>query len=227
MYSNRHSHICNFFLTLSLSSFPPSPSPPPPPENYLLPTYDLSGHVFLSVPSFLIQHQSMWSIPLHFMPDLSHVCDLHHSSQQHRILNLLSEARDWTPDLVVPSQIHFRNPNPQQELLLAHFSSLTFSISLVRILNVRDMKPSFPACESLARLLSATPGFPGVGGERVLFSVSISLWPLAHCSSMCDCSLEKWQLNRFDHTQQKKRVGKAICIAGSVFVRRNSFPMCL
>ena len=28
--------------------------------------------------------------------DLSRVCDLHHSSQQHQILNLLSEARDRT-----------------------------------------------------------------------------------------------------------------------------------
>ena len=27
-------------------------------------------------------------------PDPSHVCDLHHSSQQHPILNPLSEARD-------------------------------------------------------------------------------------------------------------------------------------
>ena len=30
------------------------------------------------------------------MQDLSCVCDLHHSSQQHRILNPLSEARDQT-----------------------------------------------------------------------------------------------------------------------------------
>ena len=28
--------------------------------------------------------------------DLSHICDLHHSSGQHRILNPLSEARDRT-----------------------------------------------------------------------------------------------------------------------------------
>ena len=27
-------------------------------------------------------------------PDLSHVCDLHHSSWQPQILNLLNEARD-------------------------------------------------------------------------------------------------------------------------------------
>ena len=35
------------------------------------------------------------------------VYDLHHSSQQHSILNPLSEARDQTHDLIVPSQIHF------------------------------------------------------------------------------------------------------------------------
>ena len=28
--------------------------------------------------------------------DLSHICDLHHSSWQHQILNPLNEARDWT-----------------------------------------------------------------------------------------------------------------------------------
>ena len=39
--------------------------------------------------------------------DPSHVCDLHHSSWQHWILNLLSEARDRTRKLMVPSQILF------------------------------------------------------------------------------------------------------------------------
>ena len=29
-------------------------------------------------------------------PDLSHICDLHHSSQQRQILDPLSEARDQT-----------------------------------------------------------------------------------------------------------------------------------
>ena len=29
-----------------------------------------------------------------------HVCDLHHSSWQRRILNPLSEARDWTYNLM-------------------------------------------------------------------------------------------------------------------------------
>ena len=41
------------------------------------------------------------------MPDPSHVCDLHHSLWQHRILNPLSRAKDRTGNLMVPSQIRF------------------------------------------------------------------------------------------------------------------------
>ena len=40
-------------------------------------------------------------------PDLNHVCDLHHSSQQRRIPNLLSEARDRMHNLMVPSPVRF------------------------------------------------------------------------------------------------------------------------
>ena len=40
-------------------------------------------------------------------PDLSRVCDLHHSSRQHWILNpLISDARARTRNLMVPRQIH-------------------------------------------------------------------------------------------------------------------------
>jgi len=42
------------------------------------------------------------------MPDLRHIFNLHHSSWQHRILNLLSGARDRTWDLMDTSQICFR-----------------------------------------------------------------------------------------------------------------------
>ena len=38
--------------------------------------------------------------------DLSHICDLHHSSQQPQILNPLSEARDQTRVLVDASRVH-------------------------------------------------------------------------------------------------------------------------
>ena len=37
--------------------------------------------------------------------DLSHICNLHHSSQQRQILNPLSKARDRTRNLMVPSRI--------------------------------------------------------------------------------------------------------------------------
>ena len=39
--------------------------------------------------------------------DLSHICDLHHSSQQCWIPNPLTEARDRTRILMVASQIRF------------------------------------------------------------------------------------------------------------------------
>ena len=42
----------------------------------------------------------------HSNGDRCHICDLHHSSQQRRILNLLSKARDRTYNLMVPSPIH-------------------------------------------------------------------------------------------------------------------------
>ena len=42
------------------------------------------------------------------MQDPVHVCNLHHSSRQHWILNPLSKARDRTLNLMVTSQIRFR-----------------------------------------------------------------------------------------------------------------------
>ena len=37
---------------------------------------------------------------------LSHMCNLHHSSRQHQILNPLSQARDQTYVLMDSSQVH-------------------------------------------------------------------------------------------------------------------------
>ena len=45
--------------------------------------------------------------PQQHQPDPSHVCDLYCSSQQCQIFNPLSEARDRTHNLMVPSQIRF------------------------------------------------------------------------------------------------------------------------
>ena len=47
-------------------------------------------------------------------PDPSHIFDLHHSSQQHWILNPLSEARDQTASSWM--LVRFVTAEPQQEL---------------------------------------------------------------------------------------------------------------
>ena len=40
-------------------------------------------------------------------PDPSCICNLHHSSWHHRILNPLVKTRDWTHNLMIPSRICF------------------------------------------------------------------------------------------------------------------------
>ena len=55
--------------------------------------------------------------------DLSRVCDVHHSSQQHQIPDPLSKARDQTHILMVTSQIHFHcatKGTPQFELIFVY-----------------------------------------------------------------------------------------------------------
>ena len=60
------------------------------------------------------------------MPDTSCVCDLHHSSWQLQILNLLSKARDQIRNLMVPSQIV--STAPQWELLHKFLILLSFTV---------------------------------------------------------------------------------------------------
>ena len=57
------------------------------------------------------------------MWDLNRACDLYHSSQQHRILNPLSEARDRTCILV-----GFVTTEPQWELLPNHFNQIIYHV---------------------------------------------------------------------------------------------------
>ena len=67
--------------------------------------------------------------------DPSLICDLHHSSGQRWILNLLSEARDQTCDLMVPSQIRFHCTTmgtPESLLWKRPLSSILYSKELLR-----------------------------------------------------------------------------------------------
>ena len=61
-------------------------------------------------------------------PDPSCVCNLHHSSQKHQILNPLSEARDQSSVLMDTSQVHYlwaTMGTPQWRILMALFYSFT------------------------------------------------------------------------------------------------------
>ena len=63
----------------------------------------------LEIPSLEVQSEPQLSACARAtaMPDLSCVCSLQDSSWQRRILNLLREARDGTPNLMVPNRIRF------------------------------------------------------------------------------------------------------------------------
>ena len=66
---------------------------------------------------------------LQLLQDLSHVCDLHYSSQQCQILNPLSKAKDWTLILMDTSWVHnplSHNGNSQQRPFLTSSSIVHF-----------------------------------------------------------------------------------------------------
>ena len=71
--------------------------------------------LFMAIPAAYGSSQAGVESELHLlayttataMQDPSHICILHHSSRQCHILNPLSEARDGTRNLMIPSQIRF------------------------------------------------------------------------------------------------------------------------
>ena len=65
--------------------------------------------------------------------DPSHVCDLHHSSQQRQILNPLSKARDRTRNLMVPSRFvnHYTTMGTPAYLFLKAFHYMVHFLCFV------------------------------------------------------------------------------------------------
>ena len=62
----------------------------------------------MEVPRLCVQLE-LWPLACAAAPamrDLSHICDLHHSSQKHQILNPLSKVRDQTHILMDPTQVY-------------------------------------------------------------------------------------------------------------------------
>ena len=69
------------------------------------------------------------------MQDLSHVHDLHHSSQQHQIFSPLSKARDQTHNPMVTSQTHFH---------CATSGTPLFTFNKIQKIIEREKKPPQP-----------------------------------------------------------------------------------
>ena len=76
-------------------------------------------------------------------PDPSLVCDLHHSSRQWRILDPMSKARDQTPNLMVPSRIHYPLcHNGNSHVVYFFRMSFIFAWLICRCsLNILDINP--------------------------------------------------------------------------------------
>ena len=76
--------------------------------------------------------------------DPSSICDLHHSSWQHWILNPLSRARDRTRNLMVPSRIPFHCATTGPPYLLFNSSLLIILMSYLFIHIILMCRISFP-----------------------------------------------------------------------------------
>ena len=90
-------------------------------------------------------------------PDLSHVCNLHHSSRQRQILNPLREAKDRTRDLMVPSRIHFcctmTGPHLYSIYLFSYTSSMQkFPDQGSKLHHSSDLSPCSDSAGSLTYL---------------------------------------------------------------------------
>uniref|UniRef100_A0A8D0MA29 Opalin n=1 Tax=Sus scrofa TaxID=9823 RepID=A0A8D0MA29_PIG len=86
--------------------------------------------------------------------DLSCVFDLHHSSQQCQILNPLSEARDRTPNLMVPSRIHFCCATMGTPYFIFKQLNPSFSWENLTVLSVQDCGPSLGLAAGIPSLVA-------------------------------------------------------------------------
>ena len=96
------------------------------------------------------------------MPDLSHVCTLHHNSCQQRILNPLSEARDQTCVLRDTSQICFHKAMVGTPIQLS-FDGHLVSFHMLITINSFAMNTEIYYLFELDFLFLSILIYPGVG----------------------------------------------------------------
>ena len=114
------------------------------------------------------------------MPDLSHVCNLHHTSQQHWILNPLREARDQIHNLMVPSWMHFcctTMGTPPSSIFKA--SNVGLSVSHATIFLVLSLSSlTSPHSQSLYGILLLVCTFNVRLSLTLIFSFDLSAFSL-------------------------------------------------
>ena len=134
----------------------------------------------MEVPRLEVQLELQLPATATATPDLSRVCNLHHCSWQHRILNPRIEARDETCNLMVPLGIRFHcamTGMPQFEFYFFIFS-LRSSPLQSGILPIAPLKLLLP------RLL-----WPTVLNPDRSFSSRVALWVHSSCSPLPSHSL--------------------------------------
>ena len=110
------------------------------------------------------------------MPDRSRVCELHHCSWKRRILNPLSEVRDRTHSLMVPSRIRFRHAmlgtpswhvlDSRSHLLASQAEPALGVCSLTHILFVQQTKAKRQMFPAPAWAWSRSVSLPRAAGWR-------------------------------------------------------------
>ena len=113
------------------------------------------------------------------MPGLSCICDLHQSTWQQQSLNPLSEARDWTGNLMVPGSICFCCTTTGNLTLLTckyHCLRYIFFLSSHMINKTHEDKDSlFTHISSLSIVLSSFQNF-FLFSPNFLFYHFLSVW---------------------------------------------------
>ena len=74
---------------------------------FFLYTATLTTHGSTHIPRLGVESEPQMTAYATAIQDLSHVCDLYHSSRQCQTLNPLSRARDENHILTVTSQVHY------------------------------------------------------------------------------------------------------------------------
>ena len=127
----------------------------------------------IEIPSLEVESELQLPAYTIATPDFSHICNLHHSSQQHWILNTLSEIRDWTCVLMGTSQICFLWATmgiPPWRILVLFWAWGNARIGLIKSENIylKTYSAIFPRAQSSSLLIYTLHSFRGYWGSAAV-----------------------------------------------------------